>query len=275
MLIDWFTVGAQALNFIVLVWLLKRFLYQPVLDAIATREGLIARQIADAAATKRSAEALQQSFVEKSEAFDRERGSLFDQAARDAQAERERLLAAARKAADELGAQRQEALRSETALLQRSLGDSTRREVFEITRRVLADLATASLEERLADVFVRRLGELDDPARDGMAAALTAPEAHAVVQSAFALPDAQRAAIQSAVNACVRADIAIEFVTAPELVSGIELIGAGRKLAWSIDQYLDALERTIADLMAPPNPATASPTAPAEAAGSKPTASPA
>ena len=49
MLIDWFTVGAQALNFIVLVWLMKRFLYRPVLDAIAAREQRIAQQLAEAA----------------------------------------------------------------------------------------------------------------------------------------------------------------------------------------------------------------------------------
>jgi F-type H+-transporting ATPase subunit b len=37
MLIDWFTVGAQVLNFLILVWLLKRFLYGPILDAIDAR----------------------------------------------------------------------------------------------------------------------------------------------------------------------------------------------------------------------------------------------
>lgn len=271
MLIDWFTVGAQALNFVVLAWLLKRFLYRPVLDAIAAREGLIAKQIADAVATKRSAEELRQSFVEKSEAFDRDRSTLLNQAIREAQAERERLIAVARQAADALGAKRREALRNEAAQLQRTLGESTRREVFEITRRVLADLATASLETSLADVFVRRLGELDGPARDGLAAALSTPGAHPVVQSAFALPDAQRVAIQSAVKTCVRSDIAIEFVTAPELVSGIELIGAGQRLSWTIDQYLGALERTIAELMLPASQSTASATAPAD--GMQPTSS--
>ena len=50
MLIDWFTVGAQALNFLLLVWLLKRFLYQPILDAISAREQRTALQLADAAA---------------------------------------------------------------------------------------------------------------------------------------------------------------------------------------------------------------------------------
>ena len=42
MLIDWFTVGAQALNFLILVWLMKRFLYKPILHAIDAREKRIA-----------------------------------------------------------------------------------------------------------------------------------------------------------------------------------------------------------------------------------------
>ena len=48
MSVDWFTVIAQILNFVVLVLLLKKFLYKPVLTAIAAREKLIADEIADA-----------------------------------------------------------------------------------------------------------------------------------------------------------------------------------------------------------------------------------
>ena len=42
MLIDWFTVSAQAVNFLILVWLMKRYLYQPILVAIDAREKRIA-----------------------------------------------------------------------------------------------------------------------------------------------------------------------------------------------------------------------------------------
>ena len=52
MLIDWFTIGAQALNFLILVWLLKRFLYRPILNAIDARENLVARELSDADAKK-------------------------------------------------------------------------------------------------------------------------------------------------------------------------------------------------------------------------------
>jgi F-type H+-transporting ATPase subunit b len=55
MLIDWFTVGAQAINFIILVWLLKRFLYKPILDAVDAREKRVATELADADAKKAEA----------------------------------------------------------------------------------------------------------------------------------------------------------------------------------------------------------------------------
>ena len=55
MLIDWFTVGAQAVNFIILVWLLKRYLYKPILNAVDAREKRIAAELADADAKKTEA----------------------------------------------------------------------------------------------------------------------------------------------------------------------------------------------------------------------------
>ena len=99
MLIDWFTFGAQALNFVVLVWLLKRFLYQPVLDAIDAREALIAKQIADAQATKQDAQAQRDAFRQKSDSFDHECVELLAQATQAADTEHDRLIAVARQAA--------------------------------------------------------------------------------------------------------------------------------------------------------------------------------
>ncbi len=251
MLIDWFTVGAQALNFIILVWLLKRFLYQPVLDAIAAREGLIAKQLVDADAKRRSAEEQRLAFVQKSDAFDKERAGLLEKAQKGAQAEGDQLLASARQAADALSAKRRDALCGELALLQHTLAESTQREVFGITRRVLADLASANLEERVADIFVQRLNQLGDAENSKLIAELAVPGSQALVRSAFLVPDAQRAAIEAAVNSRFGAPTALHFTTAPELVCGIELIVGGQRLAWSIGQYLDALQRSVAELLAP------------------------
>lgn len=250
MLIDWFTVGAQALNFIILVWLMKRFLYKPVQDAIAAREKRIADQIAAAQALQAEAEALGKAFRDRSAAFDAERAGLLAQATADANTQRERLIDEARQAADALAAKRRDALRTEAGQLKEAMLTQARDEVFAITRKTLADLADASLEERIADVFCRKLRELPEPAAAALAAALRAGPA--VVRSSIELPETQRAAVRAAIAARFPGSVAPRFETVPEGASGIELRAGGHSLAWSVDTYLASLETALSERLAAP-----------------------
>ena len=165
MLIDWFTVGAQALNFLILVWLLKRYLYRPILGAIDARESRIAAELADADKKKAEAKADRDTFQAKNEAFDQARAALLNKATEEASAERQRLLEEAREAADTLSAKRQETLQSDAQNLNGALRRRTQREVFAIARKALTDLATTSLEERIGEVFTRRLREMNGQRR--------------------------------------------------------------------------------------------------------------
>lgn len=249
MLIDWFTVGAQALNFLILVWLLRRFLYKPILNAIDAREKRIATELADAAARKAEAKKERDDFQHKNDEFDQQRAALLSKATDEAKAERERLLDEARKAADALSAKRSETLRNDAQHLSQAISRRTQEEVFAITRKTLVDLATASLEERTADVFLRRLQALDAKTKASLGEALKTASDPAVVRSAFELPAEQQAAIQKALNETFSADIKLRFETAPDLVSGIELTANGQKLAWSIADYLADLEHGVEELL--------------------------
>ena len=97
---------------------------------------------------------------------------LLKKATEEASAERQRLLAEATKDADALRAKRQEALQVEQRNLSTEIVRWTRKEVFAITRKTLADLSGASLEERMSDVFVGRLhalaGRGQGPDGDGL-----------------------------------------------------------------------------------------------------------
>ena len=244
MLIDWFTVGAQLLNFIILVWLMKRFLYQPVLDAIAAREQKIAAQLADAAATKAEAHQRQDEFRKKNQAFDEQRAELLRQARDAAKAERERLQLEAREAADAASAQHAKALMTDAQHLHAEIARHTQQQVFDISRRVLGDLAGVSLEQRMSEVFVQRLqaveGACAGHARRGAARRRPMPS-----RPCCAAPSScrhqQHAAIQAALDESFGQPIPLKFETMPELVGGIELSAQGQKLAWSIADYLDAL----------------------------------
>jgi len=249
MLIDWFTVSAQVVNFLILVWLLKRFLYRPILNAIDAREKRIATELAGADAKK--AEAIQErdKFQHKNEEFERQRAALLSKATDEAKAERQRLLDEARKGVDTWSAKRQEALRNDAHNLNQAISHRTQQEVFAIARKTLMDLATTSLEERLGEVFTRRLREMDGKARAGLAAALkTAPDP-ALVRSAFDLPAEQRAVIQQALNETFSAEIHVRFETTPDLIGGIELTTNGQKVAWSIADYLTSLEKGVDELL--------------------------
>jgi F-type H+-transporting ATPase subunit b len=249
MLIDWFTVGAQALNFLILVWLMKRFLYQPILRAIDAREKRVAAEIADADAKRAEAKRERDEFQHKNEEFDKERAALLSKATDEAKAERGRLLDEARKAADALGAKRMESLRKEARSLSQAISRRTQEEVFAIARRALTDLATTSLEDRLGEVFTRRLGEMDGAAKAGLGQALKTAREPALVRSAFELPAEPRAGIQNALNEAFSAEIRVRFETAPDLVSGIELTTNGQRVGWSIADYLASMERGVGELL--------------------------
>jgi F-type H+-transporting ATPase subunit b len=248
MLIDWFTVGAQALNFLILVWLMKRFLYKPVLHAIDEREKRIAAELADAAAKKDEAAKERDEFQHKQAAFDQQRAALLKQATDEAAAERHRLLEAARQAADALGKKRQETLRAEAQSLGDALRRRTQQEVFAIARKALADLATTNLEERFGEVFTRHLREMGGTEKARLADALKTASP-ALVRTAFDLPAKERATIQNALNETFSADVHVRFETAPELVCGIELATNGLKVGWSIESYLASLEDSVGELL--------------------------
>ena len=272
MLFDWFTVGAQVLNFVVLIWLMKHFLYQPVLDAIAAREKRIADQIAAADAKEKQAATEQKTFEDKNTVFDQQRAILLDKATADAKAEGLRLADEAQKAALALATQHEHALARQAAHLQETIAGRAAHEVFAVARKTLSDLANADLESRMVEVFTQRLRELPGPAKKQLAAALKPGAEPALVRSHFALPAEQQTAIQDAVNGFFSAVVPLRFETAGDAVCGIDLSAGGQKLAWTIDEYLRDLEREVATLLVPAaKPAATHKQSNAKHAGAAPT----
>ncbi len=250
MLVDWFTVLAQLLNFIILVWLMKRFLYQPILRAIDAREGRVAAQLTEASDKQSRAELALGELRRKSELFDRQRDELFHQAREEAERERRRLLEEARKDAEAFREKWQEQLGSDARQLSGALGRRIRTEAFATARQALADLATARLQDQVTALFSRRLREMPAPEKAQLKAAQKASSKPAVVRSAFDLTPEERASLGEAVQEALGAQAALTFESAPKLVLGIELVTGGLKVAWSLDDYLSSLEKAVDELSA-------------------------
>jgi F-type H+-transporting ATPase subunit b len=273
-LIDWFTVAAQIINFLILVWLLKRFFYRPILDALDAREKRIASDLAAAAEKEHVAEAERNRFQQKNEEFDRRLSELLAAAADEARAERKRLLAAAHTDAEELRRRWHKAQRREYQALRHTIEQRTCAEVFAIARKALADLADTTLEAHMAEAFIRRMRSLDPEEKASLAAAvgiftargelrhettiagISSPSradgigsGEITIRSAFELPAAQQEAIAAAIRETVHGEIPLHFEPEPNLISGIELVASGYKVAWSIAGYVASLEEEVGKLL--------------------------
>jgi F-type H+-transporting ATPase subunit b len=260
-LIDWFTVGAQAINFLILVWLLKRYLYKPVLAAIDAREKQIAAKIKDAAAQETKAQAAGEELRKRNEAFDHEREALMRKATEEGAAERQRLIDSARQDAQLLRDKLTQLLSAERAELGRQLLLRTQAEVFALTRKALSELAGASVDDRMIEVLIDRLRELPEQQRLALAgpplatgsvavAVQAVPARDVLVRSAFEPSPAARTKLEAAIRERLGANVAIHFETAPGLVCGLELSVEGTKLAWSVADYLSTLAQDAAALAA-------------------------
>jgi F-type H+-transporting ATPase subunit b len=249
MLIDWFTVCAQAANFLILVWLLKRFLYRPVLTAIDTREKLIAGQLQEAAAKKIEAQREHDDFQHKNEEFDRQRASMLGLAVDSVKTERQKLLDVARRDSETLRSKLQDSVNTERENLNREIVGRAQQEVFAVTRKVLADLSSTSLETALGEVFIGRLRALAGSAKEELVNGLTHTSESACVRSTFDLTTDQKVAIQNVVNQMATAKIPLRFELAANLICGVELIAGGQKIAWSITDYLASLEKKVDEIL--------------------------
>ena len=249
MKINWFTVIAQLINFIILVWLLKKFLYKPVLDAIDAREKKIASRLEDAKTKKEEAKKEQDEFNEKNKQFDGQKKELMDKAIADTKVQKDKLLEDARKDIDALHAKQQKALKDMQEDLKKELAQKTQQQVFDISRKTLTDLASASLEEQSAKLFISRLEELSDKGKKEFTDAFKSGTGPVLIQSAFELNTKQQKEIKKAVDEILGKETEFEFKIAPEIISGIELTANGYKLAWSISAYLNALQNSISETL--------------------------
>ncbi len=250
MQINWFTVIAQVLNFFLLVWLLKRFLYKPILKAIDERENKITSQLKDAETKKAEAKKEQDEFRAKNQTFDQQKKELMDKAIAETKTERDKLMQQVRTDANTLQAKLEKTNNDTQADKQRALSQRTQQEIFAVSRKALHDLASVSLEENAVTVFLKRLNDLNEEEKIQFVEAFKINAKPIQIQSAFDLTDKQQTDIKNAVNRMLSADVKINFAIAPELISGIELSANGYKVAWSISAYLSSIEKEIAKSIA-------------------------
>jgi F-type H+-transporting ATPase subunit b len=247
--LDWFTLVAQILNFFVLVWILKRFLYQPILKSMGERETHIRETIVQAEEEKKKAKAERVDLEHQNSEIAKQRDELLKQARNSAQEERQHLIEEARAEFEAARLKYQETLIREQHDLQQELSRQARIEVIAIAQRVLGDLADSEIQERMAHKFCQRLADLNDEEKNQLRRPLEqSPERIATIRHSVAMSPQIRETLQKSVTG-ILGDLTLNFENKPALGCGIELAVDGQKVAWSVDDYMRSLEISLNEVL--------------------------
>lgn len=247
MRIDWFTFVAQILNFVILVFLLKRFLYQPVLGAIARREEGIRSRLEEAQRREEAAESEGRRLRERHEELESKRTELLNEAEREAEERRRELAAETRLHATKVREDWRASLQRQRDTFLEELRRRVGRETYTLASRVLRDLADAELEDRAIAVFLQRVRALVGDERDEFLRALERSGGRIVISSAFAMTPERRLDIEGAIRDWAdSSDAELHFEEDHELALGVEMRAGDRMVGWSVGSYLDELEAEAA-----------------------------
>lgn len=240
MLIDWFTVGAQIVNFLILIYLLKRFLYHPILKAMDEREGKIAERLQDAAEKRDRAETEVKALAEERRDLENSREKMQAEAREEIRQWRDEAMENAKQEAKKVRDSWQESIAREKEDFGRRMKVVLGRQIFKVAAKALQDLADDRLEARLVEEFKKKLSGVageNQEEQESMGNEL-------ILKSGFEITPEQQKELRTALEEFFPG-AKVSFSTDPEFGFGLRLVGNSRKIEWSLERYMTAMEKSV------------------------------
>lgn len=250
MLIDAFTIGAQIVNFLILLLLLRLFLYRPIVRTMRARQERIADEQRQAGEARQQAERLAEDYRQRKERFEHERERMLHEARQEAEALRREKMQAAREEVEQASARWNRSLRQEQDTFLRELREQGAQALWEACARALDDLADSRLEAQVLEAFLHRLESLPQSELESLRGEGREFEGEVVVASRFEIPGPDRQRLTEALAARLGEPVRPRFEQDEAVLAGIELRSEGHTLAWSMAGYLEAVQDRLTAALA-------------------------
>jgi F-type H+-transporting ATPase subunit b len=226
--LSWSTFLLEAVNFLVLVWILKHFLYKPVLEIVARRRAEVEKTLSDAKTRQQEAQALERQYESRLSDWEAERQRARTSLMREMDEERARRIAELK---DQLETEREKAHAAEERRLTDLRDQAEQRAVTlgaQFAARLLGQAATPELEARLLALLLQEIETLPPARLATLTAGSGTPPTPIAIASAFPLQEQQRRRILDALAKSLRIDAPGEFAEDPSLLAGLRItIGSG------------------------------------------------
>ena len=248
MIIDWYTIIFQIINFLILVFLLRYFLYGPVTRVMNEREAKILQREKTAAEEKQKAEEAAKSYRIKIGELENREEELKEKAMAAAVEEKSRLIEEARHDAEDKRRQWEEELAREKEAFSERLRRGMAEQACRIARRCLDDLSDVRLESLTWDYFVKKLASLTEEERSELDKAFSGKHRTIFLHSAFEPPEGKISDLKNALKNLLshkKEELNVSLKNDPALICGLELDVGGYSISWSIDSYMQGVEEQI------------------------------
>ncbi len=247
--IDWFVFLAQIFNFLLLMYLLKHFLYGRIIKAMDDREAKIAARFAEADELKTKAEEEALLYEKRNQSLNEKKETLLNEATLAAEAKRKELMEKVRVEVDAVKARWQDMLVREQDAFFYDLRQRAAKQLYATARKALSDLADADLEERIVEEFLRRVKDLDEEKSAQLRKAISGGGNRVTIQSAFGISAPRQTQIEEVLKKQITNGFTIRYLQEPDIVSGIEMRVNGHKIAWSLNEYLETLVESLTETL--------------------------
>ncbi len=249
MLIDLFTVIAQIINFIILVFLLKKFLFNKIISIMDERESQISEQLANAEQKENDAREEAEKQQKIREKLEQEWDESLARIKHELQLKREEMMKKARESVDQAEKNWRNSLTKQHSAFLRELRQLSCHQVCQVSKKVLADLANEKLENQLIRSFLNQLEDLKDNKEQNFRLSDLKGEKEVEIHTAFKLRKEDKDLIAEKIKDLARKQVVVVFKESGDLICGIELKSEGKKISWSIESYLDALEKSLKEVL--------------------------
>lgn len=220
--LDWSTFLLEIVNVLVLVWLLKRFLFRPVMKVIEDRKAAIAKTVAEANQSQSEAKALRTQYERRLVEWEREKDKARTRFQEELAAERQRRLAALQV---ELEKEREQASARGSQQIREMVRQAESTAIEHGSRfatTLLGRLVGPELEAKLIDVALEDFSHLHSEQVEAIKAALPT-NAHARVTTAFPLNSTSRDRVIRTIQQRLDRKVTWEFVEDAGLLAGLRV----------------------------------------------------
>jgi F-type H+-transporting ATPase subunit b len=244
--INWFEIIAQMINFFILLFLLQKLFYKPVIKAMNDRQQrLMDNQKKSEEKMKKAAELIE-TYNQNLAELEKEKDRQLEMAKQQAQEKKEALIAAYREEAEQKRSDYLKEVDEEQERFIHDLGAALGNNAVKIAEHILGSFSEEKLSEKVFDSFIKKVEDIDE---DTLKEDIESKDERIILISSEELSDEQKEILEKVLTKKLDTFKEISYEVEEELIQGYELKLETLTVHTNVRKYLEEAEKNIQQII--------------------------